>query len=124
MRAIELNIVFVDDEGSTHTVTLHGDDAEFWFGTQARERLESDLLFGTLPRGEIRRNVLRKVTEVEGAVDLDMIGMHYVADEQGCIVGLMDRMYPPEVNTVGPRKARKYRLRFDVTAVPVPEVKP
>ena len=117
MRAVELRIVFEDDDGKTYVQTFAPPNAAVLNAVAAAMQMGSE-------EPPIVGPVLRKVSEVEGAVEHDGDAWFVVDGRNGPGVGI-ENVVPEHLPlSEGPRSARTFRLLFDVTAVPVPEVKP
>lgn len=119
MKAIELRIVFEDEDGNTYVRTYGLNDPHRWLGKFMDGLEAADGEYFSLPEAETVGPVLRKVTEVEGAVEHDGDAWFVVDGGNGPGVGVQD-IVPEQVPLAeGPRPYRTFRFRIDVTAVPV-----
>lgn len=122
MRAKELRIVFEDDEGQTYIHTYRPPSGCLLNAVAA---IEAARAIGCAPPTGIGP-ALRKVTEVEGHHYDGCLesGETIIYPDEGATVRMKD-LVPEAVSTMSmARNGERYRFRFDVTAVPVPEVKP
>ncbi len=135
MRAVELRIVFEDDEGKTYVETYEGTAAETAFRDLSVVEMERQNLGLHGPHQDVPRvgPVLRKVTEVEGRLvdrefhfDEALVAFPREPDGTMRCRGIDEHLFPDGVaakyddekdDYAGPL----YRFRIDVTAVPVPE---
>lgn len=127
MRAVELRIVFEDDDGKTYTETYEGTAAENAFRDLSVVEMERQNIGIHGTHQDVPRigPVLRRVTEVRAC--------HYRSgyDTMGLWVGVHnvvrceDELLPSEVHgAVECVDGPLCDYRIEVTAVPVPEVKP
>lgn len=121
MKAIELRIVFEDDEGKTYTQTYTDFGAKDMCSWIANRWWSNSPAYPTNKAAPIIGPVLRRVTEGTGTLHdavLDSGERTVFMRDRGEYLRL-DDLVPEGVNEESLGEGPRWAFRFDVTAVPV-----
>lgn len=130
MRAVELRIVFEDDDGKLYTETHEGFTAEVAFrdlsvGEMERQKCVNERTLGTRCLVQRIGPVLRRVTEIEWIIDHDGDCRYINGNGEWAYLSDFVAVLPRLPKEIDPDSTpTRFRFRFDVMAVPVPEVEP